>query len=183
MQQQPQFGGGEVEAQTVLGDGESGAVEGESAVLFDGGPLAAGCLHPSQHGADTGFDDLGTGGFDDVVVGARLQSDDDVEVVTPGGEHDDRELAVLPDPAAHLDAVDPGQHQVQQEQIGLELREGGEPGLTGGGRTHLVAAAAQPEFDPFADGGVVFYEQHAWHLRIIPRVVTGVVGGAGRGVR
>lgn len=164
MEQQLQLGGGEGDPLARLGDGETGPVDGQLPVELDGGPAAGRLLDAPQHGPYPGLDDLGTGGLDDVVVGAGLQADDDVEVVTAGGQHDDRQLAALADPAADLHAVDAGQHEVEQQQIRPELRERVETGLPRGSGAHLVPAAPEPELDAFADGGVVFYQEHAGHL-------------------
>ena len=65
---------------------------------------------------------LGLERLDDVVVGTGLQPDDDVDGVALGREHDDRDAGLRPDPAAHLDAVDPGQHDVEQHEIGRTSR-------------------------------------------------------------
>ncbi len=101
----------------------------------------------AQHGRDPGLDHLGTGGLDDVVVGTGLQADHHVEVVTPRGQHDDRQPAPLADPPADLHPVHAGQHQVEEHQIGPEFGQRGETGLTGRGHPYLVSTAAQPEVD------------------------------------
>ena len=56
-----------------------------------------------------------------VVVGAQLQPDDLVHVVAARGEHDDRQVALLAQSAAHFPAVELGHHQVEHEQVGLAL--------------------------------------------------------------
>ncbi len=125
---------------------------------------------PPQHRANPGLYDLGTGGLDDVVVGAGLQSHDHVEVVAARGEHDDRQLAGLADAAAHLDAVHPRQHEVEQDEFGPELRQRGQSRLARPDGPHLVPAPTQPQLDPFPYGGVVFDQQHARHGVSIPAV-------------
>jgi hypothetical protein len=57
-----------------------------------------------------------------VVVGAHLETDHDVRFLALGGQHHDRRparLLALAQAAADLEAVQPGQHQVQQDQLRL----------------------------------------------------------------
>ncbi len=52
----------------------------------------------------------------DVVIRAKLEADDAVDLLTPGGQHDHREgprLRVVLDGTTHLGARDVRQHQVQ----------------------------------------------------------------------
>ncbi len=168
MQQELELAGGEGEALAVLGDGQPGAVDGELRVLLDPGAAARGLAEAAQDGLDAGFDDLGAGGLDDVVVGARFEADDHVEVVPPRGQHDDRDLAGLADPAADLHPVDPGQHEVEQDQFRAEGAHQGEAALAGVGGAHLVAAAAQAQAHSLPDGRVVLDQQYAWHRVGIP---------------
>ena len=57
--------------------------------------------------------------FGHVVVGAELEADNLVHVVTARGEHDDRQVALLAQTAADLPAVDLGHHQVEHQQVGF----------------------------------------------------------------
>jgi len=57
-----------------------------------------------------------------VIVGADLEADDPVRVVAARGQHEDRHLRTHPDPAADFEAVDVGQHDVQDD--GVEARAG-----------------------------------------------------------
>src|SRR5262249_23114563 len=65
-----------------------------------------------------------------VVVGAELEPEHPVHLPGPCGEHHDRESARRlgsAEPAADLEAVDAGQHEIEYDQgrpIGLEAREG-----------------------------------------------------------
>ncbi len=133
-----------------------------------GGGLGHDGVHPAvdgcgaaQNGADAGFEDLAAGGLDDVVVGAGLQAEDDVDVVAARGEHDDRDLLGGADAAADLEAAHVGQHQVEQHQVGAEALQGRQPGPAVGRGLHLVAATAQGEGDTFPYGPVVLDQKHA----------------------
>ena len=59
----------------------------------------------------------GPNGFDEVVVCARLEAGDPVAGVGARGEHDDRNAAALTHFAEHFEAVEPGQHAVEQHEI------------------------------------------------------------------
>ena len=55
--------------------------------------------------------------FRDVVVGADLQPHHLVRFGVPCRDHDDRDIAAGPEPAAHLRPGHSGQHQIQQNQV------------------------------------------------------------------
>ena len=56
----------------------------------------------------------------DVVVGARVEPDDEVDLVGARGEHEDGEVGeVGAQPAADLEAVHPGQAEVEHEQVDM----------------------------------------------------------------
>ena len=64
----------------------------------------------------------------EIVVGAELQADDPIGVVAPRGQHEHRHVGGGPDAAAHLEAVQIGQHHVEDHGGRLHPRQGGEPG-------------------------------------------------------
>lgn len=144
----------------------TGPVDVQVAVVFDSGPHTDRGFDAAQHSADAGLNDLGTGGFDDVVVRTGLQADDDVHVVAERGEHDDRQLAGRAYPAAHLDTVHHGQHQIEQQEVGAEHVQRLQAGLAGRGGEDLVPAPAQPHLDAVAYGRIIFDEDDAWHAGI-----------------
>src|SRR3954451_1791830 len=87
------------------------------------GRLGLGAPHP---GADAGDELLGLERLDDVVVGARLQAEDDVDGVALSREHHDRHARLGADGPADVDAVHAGEHEVQQHDIGPQLTHGGQ---------------------------------------------------------
>ena len=76
-----------------------------------------GDLRPAEHRIDSGNELFHLEGLDDVIVGAHLQALDAVKDLAFGGEHDDGNLAGLPDLGAYCPAVHHRQHDVQQDQI------------------------------------------------------------------
>ncbi len=117
----------------------------------------------AQHRADPRFENLAAGGLDDVVVGAGLQPEHHIEVVTARGEHDDRQLPVGADQPADLEAVLAGQHQVQQDDVGAEARQDLHPLLAAGRGSHVMAAPSEREAHPVAYGSVILDQKYPWH--------------------
>ena len=56
-------------------------------------------------------------GLHQVVVGAELETEDPVDLVPSGGEHDDRHRRVTADLAADLVAVDVGESEVEEHEL------------------------------------------------------------------
>ena len=83
------------------------------------GVPGGGWRHPAaQHGVDARHQFAGTEGFGQVVVGAHFQTDDAVDLVALGGEHDDGDLVLLAtQPPADRQAILAGHHQVEHDQI------------------------------------------------------------------
>ncbi len=95
----------------------------------------------------------------DVVVGAQLQPDDAVRLFGAGGEHDDRHggrARVAAQRAADLEAVEAGQHQVEQHEIRqrpAHRRQHLGPGMQ---QVHGKPGAAQAVAEQVRDVVVVF---------------------------
>ena len=87
------------------------------------GSFAAGS---AQHGEHPGADLARAERLGEVVVGADLQADEPVDLLGAGGQHHDVGVGGLPDAAAHLDAVEVGQVEVEGHQVGVELGDGGD---------------------------------------------------------
>ena len=100
----------------------------------------------------------------EVVVGAALEAEDLVGLGVARRQHQDRRAAVHgagADRPADGDAVEIGQHQVEQNQIealGVGARQG-VPAVVD--LLDRVAAERQVEPQQFADGRVVLDDQHA----------------------
>lgn len=114
-----------------------------------------------EHGAQARFEHPGPHRLDHVVVGARFQPGHHVDVVPARGQHDHREFAARADSPAHLEAVHPGQHQVEDHDvrgIGPQLVE---PRFAGFHAVDLVPLLGQAQFETAADGGIILDQQHA----------------------
>ncbi|CAM5689788.1 hypothetical protein STENM327S_05843 [Streptomyces tendae] len=164
-EQQPQFGGAEGDGAPLVGDGQSGPVDDQVAVVFGARcPLVVRrAAHAAQHGAYACVQYAGADRFDHVVVGSGLQSHDDVGVVAACGGHDDRHLVVGAYAAAHLQAGHARQHQVEDHRVGPERPELLQSVLAGRGRGDLVPLPAQGQSHAVPDSAVVFDDQDPWH--------------------
>lgn len=118
-------------------------------------PLAA------QHGANAGRQLARVEGLGDVVIGAELETQDAVDVVAAGGEHDHGQVAVGAQPPQHVEAAGLGQHDIQQQELrpaGQHLVEG--PFDRAGGR-YVEAVFAQILGQKLRELGVIIEQQDA----------------------
>ena len=126
----------------------------------------AGLEHPSsslvgldaaaQHGADAREQLAGRVRLRHVVVGAELEPDHDVDLAVLRGQHDDRHGRAGADLAAHLGAREPGQHEVEQHEVGAVAVELGDRGRAVGGDGRLVALALEQVGERLAERRLVF---------------------------
>ena len=100
-------------------------------------------------------------GLDQVVVGAAVEAVDAVLGLGPGGQHQDRHVAVGAQAPADLDAVEPGQAEVEDDQVGDEAGGDVERLDAVGGGADLVALVAQRAAQDVGDLGVVLDDQDA----------------------
>lgn len=112
-------------------------------------------LSPQQR-ADAGHEFVGEKRLRQVIVGARLETDDLVRGVAFRGEHQDRQrLAFRAQAPAHAQAVLGLHHQVEHQQVvRFALEQAVEP-LAVGDRAHLEAVAGQEALQHVAQLGFV----------------------------
>ena len=96
----------------------------------------------------------------EVVVRTELETDDLVDLVVTGGQHEDRHLGTgRADAAQRLEAVDAGEAHVEDDQVrGLAGRDL-QALLAGSGDADVVALLLQGVLDPARDGVLVFDDQ------------------------
>ena len=106
-------------------------------------------------------------GLGDVVVGPCVEPHDGVDLVGPGREDEHgHAAALLPEPAAHLEAVHLREPEVEHDQVGL-AQGALERGLPVRAHLHLVALSAESTGERVGDRGVVLGEQHLGHGAIV----------------
>jgi len=113
----------------------------------------------AQHRVDAGQHLLHLKGLGDVVVRSHFETGHLVLQLALGGEHDDGDLGGLPDLFAHGPAVHAGQHDVQQDQVGLELVELVQPGQPVAGDLALHLLLFQIDAQQVGNILVIFHNQ------------------------
>ena len=118
-----------------------------------------GALDPAQQHVHAGGQLAHRERLGHVVVGADAEADQHVGLVVPRGEHQHRHRPLGLHPAADLQAVEAGQHDVEDQQVGLPGLGGVHGGRAVAGRLHLEALGAQPGRDGVDDRRVVLDDQ------------------------
>jgi hypothetical protein len=122
----------------------------------------------AQHRVHAQHQLAGAEGLGDVVVGTGLETEHAVLLGAERGEQDDRHVTGKTQAAAHLEAVHPGHHHVEDQQVGAPACVLGERGGTVAGLSDVVARGEEVGHDHLADGDVVVDDQHARHVRRPP---------------
>src|SRR6185295_13870041 len=102
-----------------------------------------------------------------VVVGAELEADDAVHVVAPGGEHDDRHPARLPDAAQRFDPVDARHHDVEHHDLVSAARREARGALAVLHRGHGKAFALEVLREHAGELDVVVCQENRRHGEMI----------------
>ncbi len=155
--QQLVFVGGELDRVAPIGDLLRLGVNEDLPVLQHGLHLPLAAAHQR---AQAGVELLQGEGFDHVVVGAGIQSDDPIVEGIASGEDQHRQLVPF---AAQLaqqaEAVDIGQVEIQNEGgklVALECRQGGQPLLQ---PVHRITAVAQGILHAITQHHIIFNQQ------------------------
>src|SRR3989442_1587168 len=121
----------------------------------------------AQVSGDAGEQLAGAEGLRDVVFGADLQSDDDVDLLRLCAEDDDRHAKPrLADVPADIEPRDVGQHDVEQDQVRLAQLDPAERLAAGLRLDHFVALLLEGEMDRLADHRFVVDDEDllcGWH--------------------
>src|ERR1051326_7255063 len=128
--QQVKFGGGEGNLVVAQEDATAGAIEAERPKVESAGFSVH--FFPAEVRLNARDQLARAEGLGHVVVAADLQAEDAVDFVGAGCEKQyrrARQHCGLADLAAELEAIDIGQHDVQQDEIGLGEFEGLEGAL------------------------------------------------------
>ena len=89
----------------------------EVAQLFDTPNIRIFSYYPPQDGADPGGELARGERLHDVVVGAEVEAADAVLFHAPAGEHDHRQLALAAQGGQHVETVEVGQVEVEQDDV------------------------------------------------------------------
>ena len=148
-------------------------VDGERAVPQHLAGRATGALAAAQHRADPGQQLGQPEWLHQVVVGPLVEGEHPVGLLAPRGNHDDCRLGLLAQPAADVHAIDVGQPEVKQDDIGYRAAQ------RLGAKRHALRRVPRPVKAPHKLGGnarVVLHHQHMSHA-------TKVIGNGKRSRR
>src|SRR5579862_1001904 len=159
--QDVEVAGGELDGARVQRGRAARAVDGEAAHRerrFRRGPGAR--ARAAQQRFDAREQHSRLHGLHDIVVGAHLESQHLVDVLALGGEDEDRHRAAPAKLAADREPILAGQHEVEDDELGLQAVE-----ALGGHQAvaldrHLVAVAFQVVANGSCQPRAVFDEQH-----------------------
>ena len=104
---------------------------------------------------------------DDVEAVARAEADEEVGLRIPGRQHQDRHRPVTLDTAAHLEAVETGEHEVEDDEVGPGPLDDGHARRAVGGHLHVEPLAPQPGGDGSGDGFLILDDDDSGHTRRI----------------
>src|SRR5829696_2943819 len=114
----------------------------------------------AQQGPHAGQQLLALEGLDQVVVGAGVQPLDPGLDGVAGGQDEDRDVVAIAQPAGHVDAVQSGEAQVEDDHVWREGGGGVQGGLAVAGHPDLVALDAQGALQGLSDLVVVLDDEH-----------------------
>ena len=117
-----------------------------------------------------------------VVIRAQVQPFHLLGRLPLGGEHEDGEIEVLLEHAAHFPAVHLRHHDVQHRQVHLRAFQHPKGRRAVGGLHHVEAGARQEVAHQLADVGIVVDDQYPGHDAILHRVLRHLVNPRHRGL-
>jgi hypothetical protein len=107
-------------------------------------------------------------GLHDVVGGTEVESTHAILHLASRRQHDDRDPGIdLANLREHLEAVEAGQHDVEDDQVRGAGEEGAHGGRSVGGEFDYVPLRLQPLFDERGDQRFVFDQQNQ-HADMLP---------------
>ena len=138
-------------------------------------------LGAAQHRVDARDELAGRERLDDVVVRAETQPRDPVGLLATGGEEDHCGAIGACDAQAphHLEPADPGQHQVEHDELGPLAFGGRERLLAVVGDARVVSRALQVARDDLGDRLLVVDDEHS-RTPLAVQVHPGIVPLSGR---
>lgn len=149
--------GGEVDAGAVAAGDALMGVDGDADGFEEG--TTGGGAGAADEGVETGEEFAVGEGLGDVVVGAAVEAGDAFLFAATGGEHHDGDVAAGADAAEDFEAVDAGEHDVEDDDVdaGAEGFDGAfGAGVDGG---DLIAVGGEVFGQQLADEAIVLNDQ------------------------
>ncbi len=105
----------------------------------------------------------------EVVVGTCVEALDAIPDRVAGGEQEDRDAVPLPpQPAGHVEAVEPGHHHVEHDGVGRARVHSRQRRVSVGRQRYLVAVQLQRTLERLAHRTVVVCHQHEHFVSSLP---------------
>ena len=99
--------------------------------------------------------------LDEIVISARVEADDDIDLAAAGSKNDEQSLRIVAtDRASQVDTVKVGKAKVQQDNFGRVFVDVDERGATGAAPGGRIAVAFEAKMEMVPDRGIVFDNQH-----------------------
>jgi len=100
----------------------------------------------------------------EVIIGAALESENQISFLPPGGQHENRHIriagVVVANGAAHTDAVEARQQEIQDNQIEMFSAREPEPGFPVRNGHTLVPRRPKLKANQLSDHSLVIDDQH-----------------------
>ncbi len=125
--------------------------------------VVGGLVAAAQHGPDARGEHPRAERLGHVVGGTELEPDHHVRFAALGREHDDGDaprLGVGLEPAADLEPVDAGQHEVEHDEVRQPRARRGQRVFPAGDHRHAVAFLVQVVLDELEDVALVVDDEH-----------------------
>ena len=141
----------------------------------DPGPTEPrGRLGAAQQGMQAGQQLPRTEGLGQIVVGADLQAHHPVDLLAPGGQHEDGHLGLAAQFPRQAQAILPGEHQIEHDGVRHPAPQGRAHPLPVRHRFHRQAIDAQVFGQQLPEAGIIVDDQDATggggtHGRSVPR--------------
>ena len=116
--------------------------------------------------ADPGYQFAHREWLHDVVVGAQLEPDDLVDLLSAGSQHHDRDVRLRTELAAEVLPVTVGEHHVQQDEVGSERVKRIAGCLHRGRDDRVEALPAEMRRQRLGDALLVLHKQDARRHRV-----------------
>ena len=166
---------GEFDEGVVLANGAGGGIEDQ--VFDDEGGGFVGCDGrggATADGADAGEQLAGVEGLGEVVVGTHLEADDAVDVFAAGGEEKDAVGGRGADAFEDFEAVDAGEHDVEEDHGPGAGARGFEAGVAAVDGVDAEVVAGEVLGEHVAELDVVVNEEDVFHGRVAALVLAHV---------
>ena len=131
-----------------------------------GSPCAASwrrSLDPPEQRPDPRHDLTHAKRLGHVVVGSHAEADEQIGLVVPGRQHEDRHRPLRLDPAADLESVEAGKHDVEHDEVRAVLEVSGHGTRTVVGLDDLEPLGAEAVCDGLVDRRVILDQEDSAH--------------------